>query len=151
MTILMVLCLLGTLFVSIELFAPGFGIFGILGTIIFVVVGVLAVAYFDLGIMFFVTTLVLCALMGYIFYLMFKKFGLEKYIVLEENLDEKLETQLKVKIGDEGVALTDLKNFGNAKFNSNIEEVFSPTEYIERGNKIVITEIENNKIIVNKL
>ncbi len=151
MTILIVLCLIGTLFVSIELFAPGFGIFGILGSIIFVVVGILSFTYYDLGLMFFVTTLVLCVFPGYIFYLIFKKFGLIKYIVLEENLEVGTEKELNINVGDSGVAITDLKNFGNAQFNSIRVEVFSPTKYINAGSQIVVTKIENNKIIVEQL
>lgn len=152
MGILALICIIGTLLVCIEIFLPGFGIFGISGIVLLIGSIIFGVVKLGLGLAFIGTMAIVCVLVGYIIYLLIKKFDLEKYIVLKENLEDELTIPPNIKIGDIGTTLTVLRNFGKAKFENGDFEVFSPDKYIEIGEKIKVVDISENgnKIIVDK-
>jgi membrane-bound serine protease (ClpP class) len=54
----------------------------------------------------------------------------------------------KLAVGDRGVALTFLRPAGKAKFNSNMYDVLTDGEFIEKGSDILVQKISGNKIIV---
>ncbi len=148
---IILLCLIGTLFICVEIFIPGFGIFGILGAISILITFALAIFVYGLGIIFLIAISVASIILGYIFYLIIKKFDLDKYIILNENLNEVEEIPVNIEVGNIGVAKTDLKNYGMAIFSGEEYEVCSTGSYISLGSEVKIVKILGNKIIVDKL
>ncbi len=58
------------------------------------------------------------------------------------------ETPNSIKIGMEGKTISRLAPIGKARFNNEIIEVSSRQNFIDENQDVIITDIENNKIIV---
>jgi len=59
--------------------------------------------------------------------------------IIEEN---------KIKQGDKGVAVSDIKPIGKAMINNELYEVRSTGEFIVHGNEIEVIQFSGNKIVV---
>jgi len=55
---------------------------------------------------------------------------------------------LGLEAGQEGRAVSDIKPFGKVEFGDNIYEVKSETGFIRVGSIVIISKLEDNKIIV---
>ena len=143
--------LLGIIFIFLEVFIiPGTTVFGIAGTIISGIA------------IYFGYTLVntnfghLIVFLGFLVFIILFYFG-RKYMdkgtmTLSKELKGKVNLfEAKVKVGDKGTAYTVIKPNGKAFFNNEKIEVFSNGKYIEKGVKIEIIKIINNKIIIKPL
>ncbi len=151
MFLLAIIFLIGTLLISIEFFLPGVGIFGIAGAILIFLAIISSLLFFELSLVFFISILVFCILFSYTVYLILKRLNLINNLILKEDLNIYTSSKNNVKIGDKGLTLTDLKNFGTAKFGNLTVEVFSPNSFIEKGCNIKIIKLDGKKIIVEKL
>jgi len=56
-----------------------------------------------------------------------------------------------VQIGDEGITLSTLRPIGKAEFNSKTYEVKTSGNYVDRGEKVKITQIESHQIVVEPI
>jgi membrane-bound ClpP family serine protease len=76
--------------------------------------------------------------------------GMWDKLTLKDKLQGKIfdEEFSKIKVGDIGKTISALRPSGKAEFNEENFEVHSPTTYIGAGEKIQVTHITNNKIIV---
>ncbi len=151
LSILSILFLIGTFLICIEFFIPGIGFFGILGTIFLILSTTIGIFVFKLGISFFISIIIICIIFGYTTFLVLKKLDIFKDIVLKDEIKNDITHINNLKIGDTGLAITDLKNFGTAKFNKSNFEVFSPNSFIEKGTKIKIVDLDGKKIIIDKI
>jgi len=61
------------------------------------------------------------------------------------------DTEPQVAVGDEGIALTDLRPSGTGKFERRRVSVVTSGEYIERGTEIRIVRVEGNRIVVRQV
>jgi membrane-bound serine protease (ClpP class) len=57
----------------------------------------------------------------------------------------------KIKIGDEGIAMTKLRPAGRAKFQQAIVDVVTQGDLIEKDSKVKIIRIEGNKVVVKQI
>jgi len=146
------LFILGIGLIILELYTPGFGIFGILGVLsliacIFVTAQTLIQALILTGI-FFVIILLLLA----IFLLFFSKKRMPKKLILYET--EALEQgfsgteDMKYLMGKTGIILTLCRPSGSADFDGVKLDVVSNGEYIEKDTLVEVIEIEGNRIVV---
>ena len=55
-----------------------------------------------------------------------------------------------VRVGDGGVVVSPLRPIGQAKFGEAIMDVVTHAEFIENGEKVEITEIHGNRVVVKK-
>lgn len=144
----------GIILIGLEFFMPGFGVPGICGIIgtaagIFltgrnaserVIVGVIAI--------------VVIAVMLVVSVIIFNSKKVKSPIKLDTDLPGKNlfidETDMEYLIGKKGVALTDLRPSGKGEFDGVKLDILSGGDYIKKDNSIVIKEIKNNKIFVEK-
>ncbi len=56
--------------------------------------------------------------------------------------------ELSIKVGDVGVVLSALRPSGTARFGVAVVDVVARGEFLERGNKVEIVEIQGNRVIV---
>jgi len=69
--------------------------------------------------------------------------------MLETEIDSKVNIpDLNLTVGMEGKTISRLAPAGKAIFETVTEEVFSQQDFIDENQQIIITKIENNKIIV---
>ena len=147
--LILILFSIGTAILLVEVFIiPGSTIVGLLG------LGVQVYGYY-LGYEFFGNTighLILATgiiISAFIVWYSFKP-GMWEKLTLKDKLEGKLNNEelLKIKVGDIGTTLSALRPSGKAEFNEESFEVQSPTAYIGAGEKVRVTHITNNKIIV---
>ncbi len=171
---------IGITLLAVEIFViPGFGVTGVLG-ILFILISLFAILVpnrpdelpwprydfddvqwrilsngawgFALGFLGF-------AVLAYILAKFLPKRGPLTGLVLEPALaGPKMEADMtappgrtgELKTGDTGVAITKLRPAGQARFDSAVVDVVAEGEFIEKGRKIKIMQIQGNKVVVRK-
>ena len=148
-----ILFVLGIGFIGIELYQPGFGIFGIAGIIslivcIFVTAQTVMQGVILTGIFFVIILILLAA-----FVLFFSK-NLPKKLILYET--ESVEQgfsgteDMQYLMGKTGIVETACRPSGNADFDGVKLDVVSEGAYIDKGTLIEVFEIEGNRIVVRE-
>jgi membrane-bound serine protease (ClpP class) len=159
------LFILGVLLLALEVFViPGFGITGILGLTAIAASLILSLVGLDLDrvalspvgireallrvIISFVVTAVGAALM--LKYLPRTSVG--RRLVLEASLPSGSSTREVTaelaKVGDDGVALTDLKPYGRARIHGNRLDVVSTGRLIDKGEEISVVRVSGDRVEV---
>lgn len=127
---------------------PGFGLFGILGTIS--LFGSLVLTYRLYGM---VTFLIMLAAMVVIFFAMVyvaKKSGLYNKVILKDRQEAKDfdESVLQGLLGQVGITQSTLRPFGVAEFDGKMVDVCSQGDFIERGEKVQVVQIAGKTVTV---
>lgn len=154
----MIIILAGVILCIVEVFVPGFGIFGILGgtfTIGGVVARMIMGATLDqfLIMILSVASLVVLAI---IIMLISAKVGWIKYSPLIEDKTSisvnygKDDKQLLKMLGKVTFATTEFKPTGKFEFNGETFEASTYGEFISKGEKIQIVEVKADKVFVKK-
>ena len=157
--IAMIIMLFGLLLCMVEIIVPGFGVFGILGTIFtlggMVVRIVLGASWVQFACMVLLEIAVM--IVTILLVVLFAKIGvLGKTQVVQNktavpvNYEMPTREQKKL-IGKVGFAETVFKTSGKFKLNDVVYDAVSNGEYIEKGSKVKVIEIKNNTIIVKKM
>ena len=142
---------IGITLVIIELYVPGFGIPGIAGAISLIafifVTGRNRAHYIILaGII-----LVICAVLFVIFFVLLSKKRLPKSLILETSEEGFSGTRdMQFLMGTVGTLLSTCRPAGNADFDGMKLDVVSRGEFIEKGVKVEVIEIEGNRIVVKE-
>ncbi len=136
-----------------EMFAPGFGFFGISSIVSFICAFAIIILNVPYGIYIVLTILALLVISANFAVKYIKKRQLYGKLILDETLNEAKKELggLEFFIGKEGVAKTPLKPFGIADFNSTSLEVCSDGAYIKENSRIKVVEVTNSKVIVRQL
>lgn len=145
---IIVLALLGLIMVFAEILMPGFGLFGILGSIS--LLGSLLLTYHLFGLTAF---LVLLAALVVIFFGMIgfaKKSGLYNKVVLRDKQEAKDfdESTLGGLLGQIGETQTTLRPFGTARFDGKTVDVCSMGDFVDRGVKVQVVQIAGKTVTV---
>lgn len=153
MIIGLILLIAGFVLAGIEMVVPGFGAPGICG-IICLVAGVLLTAdSVEAGIFITVVVIVILGILMTVImgFLSQKKF--KSPIVLDEDLKAGVpisSSDLEYLIRKEGKASTDLKPAGKGNFEGIELDIFSEGPYIKKGTSIVISRINENRLMVKE-
>ena len=156
--IAIVLLSVGFVFFIVEVFVPGFGFFGITGTLAIiagVVVRIVQGASIEQSL-----TLILLVLgaicLGFIFIIISAKYGILGRTGLVENKStlssdyNRPTKELRKLVGKSGKTISNLSLGGQAKIAGKIYDVVSISSYIEKGSNIKVVEIKDNTIMVRK-
>jgi len=142
----------GIVLIIIELYQPGFGVFGIAGILslivcIFVTAQTIIQGIILTGILFVIVMILLL-----IFFAFVSKGRLPKKLILQES--ETLEQgfsgteDMKYLMGKAGVVTTFCRPAGSADFDGVKLDVITRGEYIDKGTHVEVIEIEGNRIVV---
>ena len=152
------LLILGLVFIIIELFVPGFGFFGITGSLS-LIAGVIVRICQGLNITQ-ALILILIVVAFFIFATMFMIYSVQYGILGRTGLFERRSTlsqdyniaerQIRKLVGKSGKAVTKLDLAGKAKIKGKIYDVMSINSYIEPGSHVKVVEIRDNTIMVRK-
>ncbi len=149
-----VVLVIGILLIGVEFFMPGFGFPGISGIIctaagIFLT-GQTAAQRILVG----VIAIVVIAVMLVISIVVFSSKKVKSPIKLDTDLQGKNvfidEKDMEYLIGKKGIAISDLKPAGKGEFDGVKLDIMSANYYIKKDSALVITEIKNNRIIVEE-
>lgn len=148
--------LLGVLLIIIELYIPGFGFFGVTGLVLVSVAIVMSAEDLTTGVMLMASCWIIGGLGVYILF----KFGVKKgplsKMILKSNMGSENYLPYDPKsmeglLGKEGIANSMLRPAGTGIFDDQTLDIQSNGEFIKSGEKIKITKVEGNKIIVNRI
>ena len=147
---------LGIIFCAIEMFVPGFGFFGISGTVL-VVAGIVLRMIFggDLLMLLYMVliALVLFILMFWVFSRLITKSRLKKSALF--SVDSAVPTgvtegtlDFSNLIGEVGVAVTTLHPIGRANFSGGTFDVVARDGYIAKDANVLVTYVEGQRVVV---
>lgn len=149
-----VLLLVGFVLVGIEMAMPGFGFPGISG-IISLVIGIILLAdSISSGIIMAIIVIIILGIMLAVAMAVLGSKKVKSPMVLREDVKGEqgfLESSdLEYLVGKEGTAATDLRPAGKGNFDGVEFDILSGGSYINRGSKIVICKVRDNKLIVSE-
>ena len=147
---------LGIIFCAIEMFVPGFGFFGISGTVL-IVVGIVLRMIFG-GDMLMLLYMVLIALalfilMFWVFSRLITKGRLAKTALFHvdsavpQGVTEGTR-DFSSLLGEIGEALTILHPIGRASFNGETVDVVARDGYVHKGAKVQVSYVEGQRVVV---
>ncbi|MCY1720124.1 NfeD family protein [Prolixibacteraceae bacterium Z1-6] len=149
---IILLILLGLVLLLIEFAViPGVTIAGIGGFLL--LIGSVYIAFSELGTVpgFITLAVVLIASPLLIYYFFKSRTG--KKMILEKNIDGKVEqlNKEKLAVGDVGKTIGRLAPMGKVKVNNEVVEAQSTGSFIDQNVEIRIVKIESNKLVVEPL
>lgn len=148
-----ILILIGIALLGVEIFIPGFGIFGILGIIATLLAAIVTALYIPYGIFIVLISGAALILAFAILSKFFKNRQLYSRLVLTDTLsmDPNEFDSMDYFLGKEGITVTPLKPYGSVDFNGVKAEVFSAGPYIPKGRHVKVIQVNKNKIIVEEI
>lgn len=144
------LLILGILLLTVEIFIPGFGIFGGLGIVSIIISIVLTAQNVFQGILMF---LGIAIILTTIFSLLIRWVAKKQFyssLILRDTLQKQKPEydDMDYFIGKVGVAATPLRPSGNVDFNGVRLDVLSNGSFIPAGQKVIVVQVSGNKIVV---
>ena len=145
----------GFILMVIEIFHPGFGIFGIFGGILLIGGIVLTAKTLIDGLIMFIVILALLGFMLAIAIQSASKGRLSKILVLHS--EQKKEAgyigtdDLKYFLDAEGQALTILRPAGTVDFKGVKLDVVTEGDFISKGERVKVIKVQGRRIVVRKI
>ncbi len=155
----------GVVLILIEIFVPGFGVFGILG-IVFMVAGLFLglIADFPLidwaDISFAIIQLALSFIATGVLIFLITKFlprsNMWNKLILASNITggsgyTSSEPEIDHLINMKGIALTDLRPSGTIKIDNKRYDVVTGGEYITKGSQVTVLSVSGSKVLVEEI
>ena len=150
-----ILLIAGFILVGVEMAVPGFGLPGISG-IISLVLGIIFTAdNVSEGIIMAIIVIVILGIMLAVAMALLGSKKMKSPMVLREDVKGEqgfLESSdLEYLVGKEGVAATDLRPAGKGNFDGIEFDILSGGSYINKGSKIRIIKVKDNKLVVSEI
>ncbi|RKI90843.1 serine protease [Parablautia intestinalis] len=144
----------GFILVGVEMVVPGFGVPGISGIVCLMAGIFLTADSIEQGVLITVVVIVALGILMTIImgFLSQKKF--KSPIILDTDVKAGVpidSSDLTYLLGKEGVAATDLKPAGKGDFEGVELDIFSEGQYIKKGTRIVISKVNQKKLMVKEL
>ena len=145
---IIIIAMLGLLLLFVEILMPGFGLFGILGTIS--LLGTLVAVFKLYGFTVFLIMLMAVVIIFFGMIVFAKKSGLYNKVVLRDKQEAKGfdEAPLQGLLGKVGVTHTELKPFGVAEIDGKVIDVCSTGDFIDRDVKVQVIQITGKTVTV---
>lgn len=145
---IILLCIVGLALVFAEMLISGFGVFGILGSVCLLGTAFLVAKVY--GITAFLITVVLLVIAFALMIVLAKKSGFYNKVVLRDKQEAQDfdESTLQGLLGAEGVTQTTLRPFGVADFQGRMVDVCSNGDFIDRGKRVRVTQIQGKTVTV---
>ncbi|WP_432666016.1 NfeD family protein [Wukongibacter baidiensis] len=146
---------LGLILMIIEIYVPGFGVWGIAGITCFIV-GIIVTA--DTLIEALILMMILLAIIGIIFSILLhsiSKGKLPKNMVLSTSMKKEDgyigTSDMKYFLNRQGRALTILRPVGTVDFDGVKLDVVSEGEFIPKGTMVEVIKVEGRRIVVRRI
>lgn len=145
--------LIGILLLCVEVFVPGFGFFGICGSIGVFAAFFITAAYVENGVYILAAEAVFTGILLYCFVKWLKNKKINTDIILRENLNEdRIDYEhLNSLVGKVGKSRTPLKPFGKIEIDGELYEASSEGDFIGFDEGIKVFKIYESKIFVRRI
>ena len=147
-----VLFVIGISLIIAEMFTPGFGITGTLGVIVLAIDIFITAKTVRQGIILTVILFILVSIIFVIFMVMASKGRLPAKMILQESTGAEAgfssAEDFSYLLGKTGTVITVCRPAGNADFDGKKLDVVTRGEYIAKGTKVEVIEVEGNRIVV---
>lgn len=156
MSLLAAVCLIvGLICMIIEIFHPGFGVFGVTGAVLLIAGVVLTARNATEAFIMLLTVLFVLAIIFTAFLRSASKGKLNKTLVLNNTLDRAsgyIGTEdLNYLLGKEGITSTVLRPAGTADFQGVKLDIVSDGQFIPQNTKVKIVKVEGRRIVVKPI
>lgn len=144
------LLIIGAILLCVEMFIPGFGVFGISGVAMIVISAILTLLSGPLGAMIVLTELVVLAVIVYVALSYVKKRQLYGKIILSDVLDQPdtdSDDYMEL-IGRQGIVKTALRPVGTVEFNDMLLEAYAESGFIKKDQYVKVVRVDKRKIYV---
>ena len=150
-----ILFIVGMALIAVELFIPGIGIFGGLGLVSLVLCIVFQAKTFTQGLILFLIIAAIVTALVLVITRSFSKGRLYKSSLVLKNRASREEgyisnTDNTSIVGKSGISLTPLRPSGRAEVENKIYDVVSDGEFIDSGQRIIVSEAAGRRILVKK-
>ena len=147
---IVILCLIGLILVFAEMLIPGFGVFGILGSIFLIGTTLLVAKIY--GMISFLWTVAILIVVFILLLVIVKKSGIYQKVILKDkqeaqDFDESILQGLK---GQVGITTSTLRPYGTAEFGDKTVDVCSDGDFIDRDEQVIVTKIKGKTVKVKK-
>ena len=152
-TLGIVLLFIGFILVGIEMVVPGFGAPGISGIVCLIGGIILTAKNIEEGLTITVVVVVILAVMMTVVMVFLKH--VKSPIILDTEIKSTQGyisvSDMEYLVGKEGMAVTDLRPAGKCDIEGVEFDVRTEGRYIMRGNKVIISRIHENMIMVKEI
>jgi len=151
-TVAWILLMAGLLGIILEIFTPGFGVFGALGSICVIVsIFLTANSIIELLVMFILFAMFIGVVIAIIVYLA-KKGKLGKGIILENTVKEKgiNKDDMQFFVGKIAETLTTLRPAGSISIDGVKLDAVADGGFIEKGKKVEVIRVDGIRIVVKE-
>lgn len=139
----------GIVLIVLEMFQPGFGIFGVIGVTLLIVNIFVTAETVAQGIALALFTFAIFTILFIIFLLLVSKGKLpQKMILKETEANYKGTADMQHLVGQTGIVTSTCRPVGKANIDGKIMDVVAHGEFIERDNMIQVLEVEGNRVVV---
>lgn len=154
-TVSVVLFVVGMVLLLIELFAPGFGIFGGLGLVALLLCIVFQAKTVEEGLLLFLIIGVIVMLLGFVAARSLKRGWLYRSSLVLKDAEDKEAGYVAAEgfdrfLGKTGTSLTPLRPAGTAMLNGEKVDVVTEGDFIPAGEHIDVIKVHGSRIIVKK-
>lgn len=154
--IVAVLFILGLVMCVVEIFMPGFGVFGIGGLVCMALAIILRMTDNGDGWMLLYMLLITAIVCTVCFFVLSNiankgKFGKNSIFNVESSVPVTRTEgtgDFESLVGQQGVTINDLRPVGQARIGNTVVEVMSANGFIEAGNKVKVIKVEGNVVTV---
>jgi len=150
-----ILFFVGIALITVELFLPGIGIFGGLGFAALILCIVFQAKTFAQGLLLFLIIAVIVTILVLVVFRSFRKGRLYRSSLVLKDREMKDEGYLSNAdnssiVGKSGTSLSALRPAGKAEIEGKVYDVVTGGEFIDSGEKILVTESAGRRILVKK-
>ncbi len=147
--------IVGTVMFAIELYVPGFGFFGISGIVCYVIAIIMTARTVEEFFAMLVILLAVLAVLTTVVLVLFSKGKVPRSIVLQDSISEKAtgvqaENDITLFVGMRGKAVSALRPSGICDINGVRLDVITEGEYIEINTPVIVTKVEEGRLIVKQ-
>ncbi len=147
------LLVIGTIMFSVEMFVPGFGVFGTSGIVCYLIAILLTAKDIFQFLAMLVLLLALLAVLTTITLVLVSKGKIPSKMILKDSIDgvsvgQPTNQDMEMYVGMVGTALSTLRPSGTCDINGVRLDVLTEGEFIEIGTKVIVTKIDEGHIIV---
>jgi len=151
----LVLFIVGIALLLIEMFIPGFGVFGILGLVCLILCVVFQAKTLAQGLLLLLIMSALVALIGFAFGRSLKKGWLYRSSIVLKDAEVREDGYTAAAdyshlIGRQGVSVTTLRPAGAAEFDGKKADVLTDGEFLPAGTPVVVARVEGSRVFVKR-
>ena len=142
----------GIICLVVEMFQPGFGIFGGSGVLLMLIDVVILADNLSQAAVLFSGVALIVLFFVLLFFILASNGVLPKKLVLGDDKDDApvAPSQLLASFGDIGTTVTRLCPSGKVEIEGRILDVISAGEFLEPGETVKVVEVSGNRIVVSR-